>query len=334
MTSKSAKKSSAKKAAAPRGRTPITEKSMGKVKKALEGKNFATLQDLNRFLGTLAGPGAFDAPFDTELSDKEEAQELAFDAMEAESSADARRLAKRALALDPDCVDALVVLTGLDAHSPREAIEGLQRAVAAGERSLGAEFIRKNRGYFWGILETRPWMRAMEQLAGVLRSQEIYLDAIRIYERMLELNPNDNQGVRDSLLGVYLAAGDAAAAGKLLKKYRNDGSANFAWGRVLERYLDGDLDGASRALVEARAANGHVELYLMGRKPIPKALPEMYSMGSEEEAIFCMDNLAAAWADHTDALLWVAEQCTAATADGKPTKALREKRSAARPRVQ
>src|ERR1700756_4563771 len=104
MTSKSAKKSSAKKAAAPRGRTPITEKSMGKVKKALEGKNFATLQDLNRFLGTLAGPGAFDAPFDTELSDKEEAQELAFDAMEAESSADARRLAKRALALDPDCV--------------------------------------------------------------------------------------------------------------------------------------------------------------------------------------------------------------------------------------
>jgi tetratricopeptide (TPR) repeat protein len=252
--------------------------------------------------------------------------------MEAGNAAEARKLAKRALRLDADCVDALMLLTNLDADSPREAIEGLQKAVAAGGRSLGASYIRENTGHFWGLIETRPWMRAMEQLAGVLRSQGIYLDAIRIYERMLELNPNDNQGVRDPLLGAYLAAGDVAAAGGLLKKYKNDGSANFAWGRVLERFLTGDPEGASAALAEARAANGHVELHLMGRKPIPKSMPEMYSMGSEEEAVLCLDNLLAAWADHKEAVLWVAQQCAAVSADG--AKAARRKRSSGSQRAQ
>ncbi len=307
---------------------------MRNLQKVIQGKNFITIEDLNKFLSTLTGPGALDALGDAELSAKEQAQELAFDAMEAGSAAETRKLAKRALRLDPDCVDALVLLTNLDAHSPREAIEGLQKAVAAGERSLGATFIRENKGHFWGLIETRPWIRAMQQLADVLRSQGIYLDAIGVYERMLELNPNDNQGVRDPLLGAYLAAGDVAAAGRLLKKYKNDGSANFAWGRVLERYLAGDLEGASAALARARAANAHVELHLMGRKAVPKNIPEMYSMGSEEEAILCLDNLIAAWADQKAALLWLAEQCAAAPADQARGRAVRRKRSSESQRVQ
>lgn len=31
------------------------------------------------------------------------------------------------------------------------------------------------------------------------------LEAIKHYEKMLALNPNDNQGVRDPLLGLHLA---------------------------------------------------------------------------------------------------------------------------------
>jgi len=334
MTKNPTKKSASKKTAAPHGRTPVTEKTMRNLKKIIQDQNFVTVDDLNKFLSTLTGPGTLHAPGDAELSPKERAQELAFDAMEAGSAAEMRKLAKRALRLDPDCVDALALLTGLDAHSPREAIEGLQKAVAAGERSLGATYIRENKGHFWGLIETRPWMRAMEQLAGVLRSQGIYLDAIRIYERMLQLNPNDNQGVRDPLLGTYLAAGDVAAASRLLKKYKNDGSANFAWGRVLERYLTGDIEGAGAALAEARAANRRFELHLMGRKPIPKSMPEMYSMGSEEEAILCLDNLAAAWVNHREAFLWVAEQCAAAPADRASGNAGRRRRSSASQRVQ
>ena len=85
--------------------------------------------------------------------------------MEATSEAEARKLAKRALKLDPNCVDALVVMTDLDARSTQAIIAGLQNAVAAGERALGARFIKENTGHFWGLLDTRPYMRAMERLA-------------------------------------------------------------------------------------------------------------------------------------------------------------------------
>ena len=309
MIKKNTKRTQAKKTIASPNRKLSTESAMRNVQKALEGKNFTTLEDINKALAKLTSPGSLNAFPDMELTEKEEAQELAFDAMEADTPAQARKLAKRALALDPECVDALVLLTGLDARSPRKAIEGLQKAVQAGERSLGPDFIRENKGHFWLILETRPWMRAMQQLADLLRGEELYDEAIRIYERMIELNPNDNQGVRDPLLGLYLAVGNLKAAARLLKQYEKDSMANFEWGRVLERFLADDLTAAAKALAKARACNPHVELYLTGRKPIPEFLPEMYSMGSEEEAILCMDNLALAWSKHADALFWLLEIC-------------------------
>jgi tetratricopeptide (TPR) repeat protein len=187
-------------------------------------------------------------------------------------------------------------------------IEALQKAVTAGERSLGAKFIQENKGHFWGLIETRPYMRAVAQLAGALKDVGLNADAIRHYARMLELNPDDNQGVRDPLLGLYLATDDLDGARNLLKEYEEDGSANFAWARVLERYLANDMARATVELHIARKANRFVELYLSGHGEIPKELPEMYSPGSKEEAILLMDNLSYAWAEHKEAGLWLAEQ--------------------------
>ena len=90
---------------------------------------------------------------------------------------------------------------------------------------------------------------------------------------------------------------------------RSAGSAPTAGQDRLERYLAGDLKGAAAALKKARKANGFVELYLTGQKPIPKEMPGMYSPGSEEEAILCMDMLAAAWVEHKDALFWLLDNC-------------------------
>lgn len=222
-------------------------------------------------------------------------------------------------------VDALVVLTDLDARTTRAMIAGLQQAVAAGERSLGSKFIEENRGHFWGLIETRPYMRAMEQLAGQLFAEGLNLDAIHIYERMLELNPNDNQGIRDQLLGAYLCADDLQGAGKLLKRFKGDAGATFAWGSVLERFLAGDPTGADVALKTSRQANPFVELYMTGRKPIPRELPEMYSLGSEEEATMCMDSVGRAWALHKDAVFWLMDRQVAEGSRTIPRKAALKK---------
>jgi tetratricopeptide (TPR) repeat protein len=275
------------------------------------GDEIVTKDDLGALLNSLRAPSAYDRLSDEEADAKNEAQQIAFDAMEAESETQARKLAKRALRLDPDCVDALVVMTELDARTPREVIGGLQKAVEAGERSLGAKFIREEEGHFWMLIETRPWMRAMAELAAALKGAGLHMDAIRIYERMLKLNPNDNQGVRDPLLGLYLAVNHLTGAGRLLDKYKEDAMANFAWGRVLERFLVGDHAAARAALEKARKANHFVEQYMTAKIPVPEKLPEMYSPGSKEEAVLCMDAAGFAWAQHRDAVFWLLDQCAA-----------------------
>jgi tetratricopeptide (TPR) repeat protein len=289
---------------------PSTEMkaAMRQLEKLMESSGMIAPGDMNALLTSLQAPSVLDGLSDAEADARHEAQELAFDAMEAESEAEARKLAKRALRKDPDCVDALVVLAGIESDSPKKMIEALQNAVAAGERSLGAEFFKENKGHFWGLLDTRPYMRALEQLAALLRAEGINLDAIKHYEKMLVLNPNDNQGVRDPLLGLYLALGSLDEAGKLLHTYKDDASANFAWGRVLERFLSGDLRGAAAALKKARETNSFVELYLSGPKNLPGEMPDMYSPGSEEEAILCLDNMALAWGNFKPAILWLMEQ--------------------------
>jgi tetratricopeptide (TPR) repeat protein len=164
-------------------------------------------------------------------------------------------------------------------------------------------------------------MRAMEQLANLLRGEGISLDAIKVYERMLELNPNDNQGVRDPLLGLYLETGDLKGARELLDKFNDDASANFAWARVLERFLAGAHGEARTALKQARRANPHVELYLAARKTLPKHPPEMYSPGSEEEAVLSLDYLSGAWAAHKEAVFWLLDQLAADGLLPVPSKA-------------
>ncbi len=123
--------------------------------------------------------------------------------MEASSKRQALTLAKQALAIDPDCVDALVILAQATTRSVEKLIEGMEAAVAAGERSLGAQYFEENKGHFWGLIETRPYMRARSVLAHLLLEKEQTDKAIAHFEAMIALNSNDNQGLRYVLLGCY-----------------------------------------------------------------------------------------------------------------------------------
>lgn len=285
------------------------EPMMRDIHRVLKEREFGTIEEANAFLQTLTGTGLRDelehaAP----LSKREQAQELAYEAMEARSDKQARKLAQQALALDPECVDALLLLAEMNANTPEELMAALEKAVAAGERSLGPQFFAENKGCFWGIVETRPYMRARFDLGHLLMSAGCLEEAIRHFEGLLELNPNDNQGVRDFLLGCYLSVKHLAGAQRLLQDYKNDASAVFAWGQTLERFLSGDSPGATRALREARRRNRFVEQYLTMRRPLPKERPETYCLGSDEEAVFCLEALSGAWADNPLAATWLCRE--------------------------
>ena len=152
------KKTASKKAAKKAPKTPqaMAQEMMRVLTSKLGPNDLIMPEDVNALLTSLRGPSATDGLSDEEADARDEAQQIAFDAMESSTEAQALKLAKRALKLDPDCVDALVVLAGIETDSPQQLIDRLQQAVAAGERSLGVRFIREIKGYFWGLIETRP----------------------------------------------------------------------------------------------------------------------------------------------------------------------------------
>jgi len=176
---------------------------------------------------------------------------------------------------------------------------------AAGERSLGEDFFEENAGHFWGILETRPYMRARALLAESLAEAGQRDEAITHYEAMLALNPNDNQGLRYVLLGLSLETGRVDAARAIFEQYEGEGSAMFDWARVLERYLEDDEAGAAAALAEARGTNPHVEPLLTGRKRMPRQLPAYHGLGDENEAIVCVHEIGEAWKRAPGATAWL-----------------------------
>jgi tetratricopeptide (TPR) repeat protein len=236
------------------------------------------------------------------------AQEKAFEAMEAPTPRARAALARAALALSPRCADAYLVLAR-ETRDDGEALDLYRRAVAAGAEALGKAAFEDDVGMFWGLIETRPYMRARHELALALWRAGNFDEAIGHYQEMLRLNPNDNQGVRYLLIDALLERGRDAEAAALLKAYKGDGAAAWAWsGALLAFRRSGGASAAARkALAKAIEANRHVPAYLLGRKPLPQRLPDFIGRGDVSEAASYAFDAAGAWAAAAGATAWVAE---------------------------
>ncbi len=247
----------------------------------------------------------------------ERAQQKAFDAMEASTSRTRVALAREALTLSPLCADAYLVLAW-EAGDPGEALDLYRRAVVAGEGALGETAFENDVGDFWALLETRPYMRARRGLARALWEAGERDEAVGHYEALLRLNPNDNQGVRYSLLDALLELGREKEAADLLRRYKDDGSAAWAWSRVLLAFRR-TREGPSlrKTLAQATEANPHVSAYLLGRKTLPGILPELIGMGDEDEAVTYVHDSAGAWAAAPGVKSWL-ESALADTSPAPP----------------
>ncbi|HEX5181875.1 MAG TPA: DUF6429 family protein [Allosphingosinicella sp.] len=223
------------------------------------------------------------------------AQEIAFDAMEAEDRATRIALARKALAVSPLCSDGHLILA-LEEEDPEQALALCRRAVEAGAEALGKAVFEEDAGHFWGLIETRPYMRARCQLAMLLWDAGEQDEAIGHYRDMLRLNPNDNQGIRYLLVDALLAAGRDAEAGGLLNDYGKEGSAAWTWSAALLAYRRHGKGAESlKALQIALKSNRHVPDYLLGRVRRPEMLPEFIGMGDRNEAVAYVERADAAW---------------------------------------
>jgi len=78
-------------------------------------------------------------------------------------------------------------------HSPQDAVRHNEVGLRIGELSLGDDF---NGVLPWGLIGNRPFLRCMHGYGLCLWRLERFEEAERVFDKMLLLNPTDNQGIR------------------------------------------------------------------------------------------------------------------------------------------
>jgi len=236
----------------------------------------------------------------------EEAQDIMYAAFDCSDPADRIELAREALEICEDCADAWVVLAEEGARSVEEIGEFYAKGVTAGERALGKQTFEESKGHFWGLLETRPYMRASFGLACWKCANGKRKAAVRRYRRLLELNPNDNQGARYHLLAALLELQQHDAVHELLGEYETDGTACWAYGCALLCYREEQDSAEARSLRQhALGCNPYVPLYLARHRRLPKRLPEYIRIGDKTEAIAYTVDYRKCWVDTPGAIGWM-----------------------------
>jgi tetratricopeptide (TPR) repeat protein len=224
-------------------------------------------------------PGSGDPQLD-------QAQQIMYQAWDESHPGKRLTLAHKALSISPNCADAYVLLAEEEADTVGRALEYYQQGVDAGRRALGEAYFSEEVGHFWGLLETRPYMRALHGQANMLWQLRRHEEAAAIYREMLRLNPGDNQGVRYSLLQLLLELDRFEEARAVIAQYADEYSSTWLYTQALLAFQqEGDSPASTHALKEALKQNPHVPAYLSGQKRIPNRLPDTISPGTETEAI-------------------------------------------------
>jgi tetratricopeptide (TPR) repeat protein len=217
-------------------------------------------------------------------TDEEKAQELAWDAWEAETPEERIALAKKALKIFPGCTDAYNVLA-INETSVSKAAAHYQKAIEAFHKNRGAQFFRENSGFFWGIIETRPYMRAMQGYGRCLWDSGETEAAVQVYQNMLELNPNDNQGIRYMLVSWLLILKKYDEARALIKTYDDDAGLAISCGSLLLDIIQKKSKTTiAKSYRQTIKYNSHAVPFILKKKRLPKSLPGMIGLGSTEEA--------------------------------------------------
>jgi tetratricopeptide (TPR) repeat protein len=247
------------------------------------------------------------------------AQALIYQAFEEQDEQRRVQLANEALEICPDCADAYVLLAE-HANSRKEALRLYEKGMAAGERALGRDAFQRDVGHFWGLLETRPYMRARLGLSHALWTAGCRDEAVQHLMDMIRLNPSDNQGVRYTLAGFLLFLDRDNDLTFLLRQYPDDGLATWAYTKALIAFRKhGDTTDARQLLKEARKTNRHVPDYLLGRKYPPTEKPGYYSPGDESEALNYVGSFMAGWKSTAGAIAWLRENAEARKPTDNPS---------------
>ncbi len=270
----------------------------------LQRHEFPTERSFRRFLESEVHQRNAEA-LDEVMTIEEEAQELAYLALEAEDDTTAETYARDAIALDPDCVDARVLLSFFTTDDLDERIWLLERAVDCGRWRFESAKTGDFRDYYLQRIEAKPLQRSLHSLAETLMEAGEEDEAEKLFEESSQLPLEEEDDVLYLCAAFMLRIGKLEKARHTIERLPVDDAARD-WCEVLERFLAGERDEAESLLAQARTRNFYVEQFLTGDTELPaptKVTPEMSE--EQDDAIWIASMLRPAWEAHPEALEWL-----------------------------
>ena len=150
----------------------------------------------------------------------DDAYEILEKAENAKSKAQAIKYAKEAYEKCPECFDAIIFQCDLEENGIKR-MKLLDAGLKTEKNRLIKEkyFDKENIGHFYGIFETRPYIRGLVIKAEYLLEEGKLRQAESVCNEVLKLNANDNMGARYLLMAIYATLEAENDMLKLYKKY-------------------------------------------------------------------------------------------------------------------
>lgn len=177
-----------------------------------------------------------------------------------------------------------------------KSITLLEKGLSEAQKLFPKKLDIKKDQLHWGFIENRPFLRMFFQL-GLCNMNHSISQSIKIFEDMISLNPDDNQGARALLMQCYFENNDMASAISLCKKYPDDTTPAISFGYVLALYNTKDIIKSKREGIEAIKWNDMVakEITKKHHKLIDSNRPEFVESGSAHEAYIYWGEFGKYW---------------------------------------
>ena len=216
----------------------------------------------------------------------DDAYELLEKAENAKSKTQAIKYAKEAYDMCPDCFDAILFQAHLE-ENPLKRWKLLDEGLEFEKDRLEEEgyFEKDNIGHFYGIFETRPYIRGLYAKADYLILDGKVKQARNVCKEILRLNENDNMGARYLLMAIYAYFEEENDMLKLYKKYPEE-DLEMLFPLFILYYKQGNDKKALEYLDRINKANPHFIKFFKGTMKENKDIPyRHYAKGDSSEVI-------------------------------------------------
>ncbi len=181
------------------------------------------------------------------------------------ASSDKERMAalKKALEIDPDNIDArtqmIMAEKGDKAEECLSALDELIREVESTEKMQKA--LEEDRGKFWQILDTRPYIRLRHKHMNELIRCGMMDAAAEEGAEIIKLNRVDNLGIRYTLMHLYAFLENEKKALSLHRKYENADESEMLLPLSVLYYKKRQFDTAEEYLSRLYSSNNGTEKF-------------------------------------------------------------------------